>query len=91
MEDNLIEASERFRVLRDATPAIRKATATKRLTASLPRSTSLPMLLAMQWLGKHLYMGTVDPVVIEQRRKANKRARAQRRVNRARNFRKGVR
>lgn len=33
-------------------------------------------------LGKHIYAGTADPVVVSKRRKANKVARKQRRVNR---------
>lgn len=33
-------------------------------------------------LGKHIYAGTVDPVVVAKRRKANKLARKQRKVNR---------
>lgn len=33
-------------------------------------------------LGKHIYAATADPVVVSKRRKANKVARKQRRVNR---------
>lgn len=32
--------------------------------------------------GKHIYGGTADPVVVAKRRKANKMARKQRKVNR---------
>ncbi len=35
-------------------------------------------------LGKHIYAGTADPAVVAKRRKANKVARKQRKVNRVR-------
>lgn len=51
---------------------------------NLPRSTTLPMLVAMNKLGKHIYMGTVGTVEIRRRRVANRVARKQRRTNRLR-------
>lgn len=34
-------------------------------------------------LGKHIYAGSADPVVVSKRRKANKAARKQRKMNHA--------
>lgn len=45
-----------------------------------PHSYQLAILLALQ--GKHIYTGTVGYDEIQRRRKASKRARVQRRVNR---------
>lgn len=58
-------------------------------TNTLPRSTTILMLMALQ--GKPLYAGTADPVKVAANRKANKVARKSRRVNRLNGFRKGVR
>lgn len=40
------------------------------------------ILLALNRSGQHIYAGTADPVVVAKRRKANKVARKQRKVNR---------
>lgn len=45
---------------------------------------ALTILLAMNRLGKGIYGGTADPVRVAKRRKANKVASRQRRVNRQR-------
>lgn len=67
-----------------------KVTETIRASSlSLPRSTSLTMLGALQ--GKHVYAGTADPARVAKDRARNKVARRQRRVNRLRGARKGVR
>lgn len=42
------------------------------------------VLTALNRLGKHIYAGTVDPIEVARRRKANKLARRQRRTNRLR-------
>ena len=47
-----------------------------------PNSYALTILLAMNRMGKHIYEGTVPTKVVAKRRKANKKARAQRKVNR---------
>ncbi len=39
------------------------------------------ILLALNKLNKHVYAGTADPVAVAKRRKANKVARKQRKVN----------
>ena len=49
-----------------------------------PNPYQLTILLALNKLGKHIYAGTVDPVEKARRRKANKVARAQRKVNHVR-------
>lgn len=46
------------------------------------RSNSTRMLLALTWLGKHVYEGTVGPAVKDRRRRKNKAARQARRVHR---------
>ncbi len=51
---------------------------------NLPRSTTLPMLLALNASGKHIYAGTVPAATIQKRRAANRVARKSRRVNRIR-------
>lgn len=58
-------------------------------TGNLPRSTTLPMLLALQ--SKPIYQGTVDPVTVAENRARNKRARKARRTFRQSNARRGVR
>jgi hypothetical protein len=47
-----------------------------------PNAYALTILLAMNRMGKHIYEGTVVPKEVTKRRKANKKARAQRKVNR---------
>ena len=47
-----------------------------------PSGYALTVLLAMNRMGKHIYEGTVPTKVVAKRRKANKKARAQRKVNR---------
>lgn len=58
---------------------------------NLPRSTTLPMLLAMNRRGLNIYPGTADPVVVAGNRRRNKAARKARRMFRRSNARKGVR
>ena len=47
-----------------------------------PHSYALTLLYAMNRLGKHVYGGTVPSAVVAKRRAANKRAKAQRKINR---------
>lgn len=47
-----------------------------------PNNYQLHILMALNRLGKHIYSGSVDPVEIARRRKANKVPRASRRKNR---------
>jgi len=49
-----------------------------------PNSYALTILLAMNRMGKHIYEGTVAPKEVTKRHKANKKARAQRKINRHR-------
>jgi hypothetical protein len=42
----------------------------------------LAILMALNKMGKHVYPGTVHPAVIENRRKRNRQAARQRRINR---------
>lgn len=86
---NLAKIAPKAAATRDAMRSM--ADAINNLRGTLPRSTSLPMLGALNVLGKHVYAGTVPAATVETRRRRNKVARAQRRVNRQRNFRKGVR
>lgn len=86
---NLATLGEKVKALGQALQAA--TVASREATAALPRSTSLGALAALNMTGKHIYAGTADPVTVAKNRKANKAARAQRRVNRKRNFRKGVR
>lgn len=47
-----------------------------------PHSYALTILMALNRLGKHVYGGTVTDAEIMRRRKANRRAKAQRKINR---------
>lgn len=78
--------------MRNAQAAARAATESIReATRSLPRGTTLEALVALHATGRHMYAGTVPQAVTERNRARNKAGRRQRRVNRLRGFRKGVR
>lgn len=47
-----------------------------------PNTFQLAIPTGLNRLGKHIYGGTADPVDVAKRRKANKRAKAQRKANR---------
>lgn len=46
-----------------------------------PHSYALTILYAMNRMGKHVYGGTVPAAVVAKRRKANKKAKSQRKIN----------
>lgn len=83
------EKSTDARNAASAAVAVRKDMTGNRF--NLPRSTTLPMLVAMNVLGKHIYPGTADPVRTRERRLKNRRARKARRAFRLNNARKGMR
>lgn len=60
----------------------RIADSVKPLDVSGAESQSTKMLLALAATGKHIYEGTVAPAVKDARRRANKAARAARRISR---------
>ncbi|MBV6758386.1 hypothetical protein [Rhodococcus opacus] len=51
------------------------------LSPHLSTGYALANLLGLQY-GRHIYAGTVDPVTVQERRAANRRARKARRLNR---------
>lgn len=89
MQRDLTDIAAKYAATRDAAYATPKAVA--EATKVLPKATTLKMLGALFLTGKHVYAGTVPAATVATNRRRNKAARAQRRVNRNRNFRKGVR
>ena len=81
-----MEPTEFAKIATDAGNAVAAEVAVRRDRTgnrfNLPRSTTLPMLVAMNVLGKHIYPGTADPVRTAERRAKNRRARKARRVMR---------